>query len=159
MKNPSVTAGFTMIETIIAVAILMILTGFGVAGFIRFNDRQQVLAATKQVQLVLRTAQANARSRVTPTGCVQLQSVLVETSGNDLITKAECESGDYTMGTWSLPSAMSMTPNPMSVSFRTLHGGVISPSGIPLVITVQSTNFDYQFEVSGGGDISMGQFL
>lgn len=155
-------AGFTLIEMIVAVAIIVIVTGFSIASFIRFNDRQQVQTAARELQLQLRAAQTKARVRETPTGCSTLERFRVSRSGSVLTTSAVCINGGSTqvvpVNTWTIPSGITITPATFSVEYKTLHGGATTTPDSPLVLRVAGYD-SYEFEISRGGDIGTGGFV
>lgn len=58
---------FSLIELVVAIGIMLVLLGGGLAAFIRFNDKQKVIDTAKEVQQLAKTAQIKARARETPT--------------------------------------------------------------------------------------------
>jgi prepilin-type N-terminal cleavage/methylation domain-containing protein len=53
--------GFTLVEMLITISIMLIITGGGIAAFIGFNERQNVQVAVKELQTMLRSAQVKAK--------------------------------------------------------------------------------------------------
>lgn len=161
MKILQQKSGFTLIEMMVAVAIMIAMTGVGVAGFIRFNDRQEVSNAAKQIQHIMRSAQSKARVKELPGGCTNLFSYEVYRSGNGPINvRANCQSGtNVQLSSWTTPTNLSITPSSFSVKFRTLHGSAGISGGTSLIINViKSSEHDYEFVVNNGGEITTGGF-
>jgi len=161
MKILQQKSGFTLIEMMVAIAIMIILTGMGIAGFIRFNDRQEVSNAAKQVQHIMRSAQSKARVKELPSGCTNLFSYEVHRSGGGPINvRANCQSGvNASLSSWTVPANLSVTPSSFSVKFRTLHGSAEISGGTSLTINViKGSEYNYEFVVNNGGEITTGGF-
>lgn len=170
MNKHSSARGFTLIEMIVTVAIFLIVVSFGIAGFIRFNDRQQVLTKAKEIQLIFRSAQAKARVKESPSGCESLEGFRVRRSGSSLITSALCLNAamggtlvEVQTSTFAIPNNLSVSPGAFRVDFKTLHGGAeIDPPVADdevLELTVEGSSFEYAFEISPGGSITSGDFV
>lgn len=165
MKNQSKNLGFSLIEMLVAIAIMIVLAGLGIASFIRFNERQQVANTAKQIQHIMRTAQSKARVKEIPSGCSTLFSYEVHRSGSGPINlRANCQTGvNPQLSSWTAPSGMSVSPGSFSVKFKTLHGSAeIKINGVPNNILTtnikKGTEYDYQFNVTSGGEITSGNF-
>ncbi|MBU0979104.1 MAG: prepilin-type N-terminal cleavage/methylation domain-containing protein [Patescibacteria group bacterium] len=58
--------GFSLIELVVAIAIMILLLGGGIAAFAKFNDKQKLLSASRELGQLLRIAQTKARAREIP---------------------------------------------------------------------------------------------
>lgn len=54
--------GFSLIELLVSIAILLLLLGMGIAGYISFNDRQKLSQSAELVREAVESAQVSARS-------------------------------------------------------------------------------------------------
>lgn len=54
--------GFSLIELLVSIAILLLLLGMGIANYISFNDRQKLTQAAELVREAVESAQVSARS-------------------------------------------------------------------------------------------------
>lgn len=159
--------GFTLIELIITVAIAAMVIGGGIAGFVSFTDRQEVLNTAKEVQQMMRTAQSKARVRDVPSSCTNPDKPLlfyqVEVQSSEAVLRAGC-------GTFGSPVLVEVNkktfPNNVTgpastiiLRFTTLEEGVTDGTNLilssPQTITIKkagSTSFN--FNVAASGQIS-----
>jgi len=156
-KSKKLVLGFTLIELIVTITIMMLLLGSGIVSYLRFNDRQAVLAAGEELTAILRVAQTRARVGDRPDGCDQLQAYHVrlpfESSVVSLV--AECENGSFTRSQITL-SANTQATQAIDIGFRVLHGGVINPGTVTLS---SPQGLEYQLSVTEGGEITGGQLV
>jgi prepilin-type N-terminal cleavage/methylation domain-containing protein len=146
--------GFSLIEMLVAITIMMILVGMGVAAFLTFNDRQTLVQAAKTVQGHMRAAQVKARAGDSPAGCSGLQAYAVRMAVNSNILRlvAVCENGEVAYQQHELPTSVA-ADSAVDIQFFGLHGGVNNPS----TVTLGSQSWQYSFFVSKGGEISEGE--
>jgi type II secretory pathway pseudopilin PulG len=151
------SGGFTMIELMVSISIMILLVGGGIASFITFNDKQQLQGSTKMVQTYLRTAQTKARVGDRPEECSRLDGyeVQVPQGSTTLSLVAICE-GDGTevpvqSTTLEKVESISFEGGELSILFKVLHGGTEDEG----TVTITSTNgATEQFNVSAGGEIT-----
>jgi prepilin-type N-terminal cleavage/methylation domain-containing protein len=159
IKLNSYSLGFTLIELMIVTTIIMLITGGGIASFLSFNDKQQVLNSAKELQGYLRTAQTLARVGETPTGCDRLIGYKVVTADAGSIKEvsllAVCSSGDIQRDVFSLSEGVTLSSD-IEITFLGLYGGVTGASQIDIT---SDSGRSYSFEVSSGGEITQGGFL
>lgn len=170
LRTSSAQHGFTLLELLISVTIMTILIGGSIAGFITFQTRQEVLAAAKTMQQLVKTAQGKARVRETPTAALvggttcnsagsRLQGYRMEVSGNTMYIKALCGSSTTsyieaaTVQTQDLPSGITYS-GPQYTDFFTLYRGISISGGAPGTYAVSNGSVQYSFTVSAGGAIS-----
>ena len=159
--------GFTLIELLITVAIAAIVVGGSIAGFVRFNERQEVQNTAKEVQQLMRTAQSKARVRDAPDAavdgpCFKLTSYQVERTANAFTLKPNCEleSGAASLGTEvgnvAIPTGMTVNPAAgLTTDFTTLENGVVFSDGsTSKVFSFAKNGYTYSFTVSANGNIS-----
>jgi len=170
-------AGFTLIELLVTIGIIVLVTGGGIAGFINFNDKQQVTTAVKDIQTMMRAAQIKARAGEGAEAC-PLQATLtngklrgyeVALSGNNLIMNSVCADLSTTVkiprtaSTISLDGVSVTFDNASNaVEFLSLKGGTNTghTGATPLVVTISGNAglYEYTFEVKPGGEITEGAF-
>lgn len=173
--------GFSFIELLITVSILIAVVGGGIASYISFNDRQTVIAATKELQTILRSAQTKARVRETPPACTQASGFPLQgwrvtaqagVAGPTVRLFASCgrveENGelDQEMGVvreYQLPSTITLNTDngDLDVRFWALYGGVqfVGTGDATRTITIEGYNREWEFMIREGGEITEGDWL
>jgi hypothetical protein len=131
----------------------------GIAGYVNLNDRQTLINASKELQVLLRSAQKKARVGDKPVGCDTLNAYSVTTVtgvGSQAVLKAECRTGStntsYTIDTLQFPPNVQMSEAHV-IRFYVLQGGVTSAYTYQL----QSNGGTYTFKVDDGGSIDEGK--
>ncbi len=163
-------AGFTLIELLVVISIVLLTTGAGIAGFVNFNDRQQVQTTVKDVQELMRSAQVKARAGEGADSCAvnrKLKGYRVSVSGNFVQLHQMCvlatNPSDVVAVTpprsqLSLDNiSVSMTP----VTFLALRGGVDTGGvgNMTIIVSGQYSSLTYQFQVLATGEITDGAFV
>lgn len=180
IKNQSSkNRGFTLIEMIVTIAIMLVVTGGGIATFMRFNDKQEVVTAVNELQTLLRAAQVKAKvgedadfCRTTYTGppAESLRGYRVRAvDGTNTVTlDTVCSAGKFTptgsrhydlrdeitFGN-SVSVGMESGGN-INMEFLSLLGGV---DGFGEIEIIGSSGNTYRFEVTKGGEIKEGDWL
>ncbi len=145
--------GFTLIELVITVGISMLLIGGIVVNYNSFNDTQ----ALKQVGLTLknnlRLAQVKSTSVIKPeSGCTQLVGYRVTFAASSYATQAQCTEGLVGEATTVvLPSGVTFSPIPTSVTFAALTHTLVS--GNPLNVTLLGRSKRYLLQISANGEV------
>ncbi len=149
-------AGFSLIEMLVAITIMMVLVGAGMAAFLTFSDRQNLVQAAKTVQAHMRSAQVKARAGDTPENCQRLEgySVRMSAGSNRVRLLAICENGEYLYDRYDLPLSVTAQSG-VDIEFLGLYGGVNNPSTVTLV----SQDWQYAFDVTKGGEITEGNLV
>lgn len=159
--------GFTLIELMITITVMVILVGGSLAGFITFRENQQVLTSLKEVQQMARDAQTKARVRETPSSCNadgnRLQGYRLRfNSATSVAVHPLCGSDAQIAnpGTLSELSAIqtktlsdvTLSGYPTYIDFYTLHRGLSTTS----TYTIKTSGFgsDYCFDIESSGAIS-----
>lgn len=154
-------SGFSLLELIIATAIVVLVAGGGIAGFVSFTDRQEVLNTALEVQQLMRTAQSKARVRDVPDLCdaTPLTSYQVTVESSSIALVAVCGSSQ-TIKTYTFPNGVTIIPQ-QSIKFATLDQLVTKPDGSqlpgdpPLITyTISKGTYSFAFTVSSTGAIS-----
>lgn len=147
--------GFTLLELVISVAIMMLLVGMGVATYLQFNERQQVTSAAKELQELMRSAQTRSRSGDVPPGCGTLSGYLIEgfVGSSQILMYAVCSGGNILRSSLTLTGGVAPVAG-INMTFQNLKGGVTNPGIVTL--RTPSLTYSYSFLVSQGGEISQG---
>lgn len=148
--------GFTFLELLVSITILMLIVGGGIASYIVFNERQQLTGAAKELQAYFRSAQTRARSGDVPPGCETLTGYAVKAfSDSSLVTvRAICSNGDIVRSEHNLTGGVMPNTN-FDVIFGVLKGGVTGAQDISLSLGSRS----YTFKVTAGGEITQGELI
>ncbi len=169
--------GFTLIEMIVTIGIMLMLAGGGIAAFIRFNDKQTVQVAVNDLQTLLRAAQTKAKVGENAESCrtnflptvLSLRSyrVNLDEDTNTAILSAVCTDGKFPpygrieyiersrINFDSNVSARIQGGGSLDVEFLSLLGGV---DGAGIVEVSRLGAYTYDFEISSGGEIREGAF-
>lgn len=175
----SKSGGFTLIEMLVVIAIIVLLVGGGIAGFLTFKDKQTILDSVKQLKTYIQLAQSYAQSGELPdTGCIgyldtySLRFDSADSLGctaNNLCLVAICIDpvGGVTQATRNeqpLPDGVTVSALPnygldLDFDFRILAGGVCldgdctaaGPSNS--TITVGYNGASYEIIIQEGGEV------
>jgi prepilin-type N-terminal cleavage/methylation domain-containing protein len=145
--------GFSLIELMVSVTILMLIVGGGLASYITFNEKQQLSGAAKELQTYFRSAQTRARSGDVPSGCDKLEAYSVQMAQDTsaVSVRAICTNGNIVTADHNLTGGV--TPNTaVDITFNVLRGGVSGAQNITLILGARS----YSFAVTIGGEITQG---
>lgn len=147
--------GFTLLELLISVTIMMLLVGLGVASFITFNERQQLTGAAKELQEFFRSAQTRARTGDVPVGCGTFSGYNVQMAIDNPSVQmyAVCSTGNILRSEKTLTGSARPTVG-INMTFINLKGGVTNASSI--VMRLPSGSLTYSFKVTEGGEITQG---
>jgi prepilin-type N-terminal cleavage/methylation domain-containing protein len=149
--------GFTLIELLVSVTIMLLLVGGSMAAFIRYNDRQALVGAVRELQGYLRSAQVKAQAGDKPDDCDRLLGYVVTASQQSPVTvmlTANCDNEDFIRQTATLPEGVSLSA-PLTLEAAVLQGGFSAGTTITLTSTAGQ---EYSFSVTRGGELSEGTF-
>jgi len=96
VKNYSIPFGFTLIELMITIVLVVLLSGGALAAYLNFNKSQTMQNDARQVLSELNKARTMATSQQYPAGCTSLQGVKVAGDANetDITVTTLCGSGN-----------------------------------------------------------------
>ncbi|MBU1326710.1 prepilin-type N-terminal cleavage/methylation domain-containing protein [Patescibacteria group bacterium] len=146
--------GFTLIELVIATALLLLLAGSIVANYNNYSDKQRIRQEALTLKNDLRLAQIKAISVQKPaSGCSGYIGMNVTFSANSYSIQALCSEGligDILQHV--LPSAVTFNPVPAPLTFRALTHTLTSDATETILLTGASGN--YEIRVASNGDIT-----
>lgn len=147
--------GFTLVELLIVVTILVLILGSGLASFTAFNRRERLKQTALTFKSNLRLAQTKAISAEKPlTGCTEFFGMRIAFTASGYSMQHECtpEGLVSTVSTVVLPSGVSFLAVPSDFSFRALSG--TANISADRTITFTNTNKQYSIVVSPNGNVS-----
>ncbi len=160
--------GFTLIEMLVVISIIMLTVGFGFVNFFNFRSRQLVENTAREIVVFLRQAQNNAKlgdrgegggctknptAIAEKTGNYKLDSWQVDLSANQIEAKAICGSANSNPKVYSLPEGVTLSPSG-KINFSSLFGRT-SLTGIANdQIRISDGQYSFQFFLEAGGAIS-----
>ena len=129
MRRTNFAGGFTLIEILVSVTLLLVLSGLMVANYNGFNDSQVVKQAASSMRSNIQAARTQAASGVKPAGtCDELVGYEVDFTQTTYKVSALCIiSGDQQImpngTTYTLPTGVIFEPIPDSTIFYALDRG------------------------------------
>ncbi len=128
MRQSSYLHGFTLIEILVSVTLLLVISGLMVANYNGFNDAQVVKQAASTMRSNVQAARTKAATGVKPTGCDQLVGYEVDFTQGTYTVSALCMVGGSQQvlpnGTvYPLPEGVIFSPIPLSTIFYALDRG------------------------------------
>ncbi len=130
---------FTLVEILVAMTILAIIAGVGIAGFRLAAQRQSVDAAQGHLVGVLSQAQSNASAGVENSSCgaTSLSGWRVTFTANTYTIEALCGATTFSSKTYTLATAITITtlPVPNPILFKTLRSGTNIPNTTTITLT------------------------
>ena len=122
--------GFTLVELLVSIIILLTLSGLLIAGYNGFNNTQAAKQGAASLKINLESARSKAAYGLKPDGCSSLEGYLVQFPTNTTYTVvAFCTVsgvaepvGDVT--TFVLPPGLIFSPIPQQFMFLPLNQGV-----------------------------------
>ena len=156
------SAGYTLIEILVAITIVGLLFGVGYANFRGFSQRQAVLNAGKLIQGDLRLAQQMALGGQKPDNVMcdspnTLNGYNFKVySTSEYKIEADCSGGSVATKEVTLsPDVLLSTPVPNPISFKVLGNGTNIPSSenAILVLSQVGTGSSFTITLTSGGQI------
>ncbi|HEY4504535.1 MAG TPA: prepilin-type N-terminal cleavage/methylation domain-containing protein [Candidatus Paceibacterota bacterium] len=149
-KIQNYSAGFTLIELIVVLAVAAVISLVGIAAFVLYSQSQSLNATAADIANMFNVAKSRAASGVKPSSCVSQTlsgyKISLVTSGDTYGLYAVCSSGDYGILAGKLRSNIAFDPTSSETFFfPVLTGGftgegtiVLNGFGQTKTITVDS---------------------
>lgn len=150
--------GYTLLELIISITIIVTVFTIGLANYQSFARRQTLLGATAKLKTDLRLVQELALAARKPEGgvCDSLEGVrILNTSPTTYKVRAVCKNGTHDVG---MPYDLTDKYRNVRVSnfnilFKVLGQGVDTDSDITIVVTNELTSETRQVTITKGGEV------
>lgn len=154
--------GFTLVELLIVIAILLTVLSLGVASFNSFNRRETLKQAALTLKSNMRFSQAKAISAQKPaSGCTTYLGMRMSFTSNTysmqhectpegVIVTADCSSGSI-RDCVILPAGVQISPVPSDFTFQTVTNTVNISADRSIVLT--NGTLSYTLVVSPNGNI------
>lgn len=158
-------SGYSLIELIVVMFVVVTLLGAGVLSYRDFSRRQQVIGAARQVKADLRLAQTEALAGKKPVSgalsCDTPTSVLSRynfrrTSAITYVIEAVCVSPNVTVPVRNVTLPVNTTiDNFTTISFKPIGDGTFMAAGdsITIIVRAAGTTFTQSITVNSSGDI------
>lgn len=147
--------GFTLVELLVVVSVLMVILGFGVARYTAFNRRERVKQAAFTLKATLRFAQTKAISAEKPSsGCTTYLGMRVSFTATSYSTQHECSPEGLTgpVTSVAIPTTITFLPVPASFIFLTRTNTVDIADTVTLTLTNGTET--YQLSVTPSGSVN-----
>lgn len=146
--------GFTLIELIVTVGVVLLIAGGVVANYNNYTDNQRVRQAALTLKNDLRFVQARAFSAEKPTGgCSELVGYVISFTNTNYSIQSQCIEGPVgSIATVNLPTGITFFPIPSSLTFRVLTRGIANDN--PVTITLVGRMKQYRLQINPKGDIN-----
>lgn len=145
-------AGFTLIELIVVITLIIIFSSMSMVAYFQFSQRQETIDDARNFVTVLRRFQAKAKNLVYPAGCTGLVRYNLKSDGfgednetsKKVTAKAICANNTYTVITGEKVLDKTYFANDVDVNFQAGSGN-ISPVG---TYSLTNTNDSYRIVVT-----------
>ena len=155
MKNINSHSGFTLIELMVSVTLIVILSGMSLSNYFQFSQRQAVLNDARNLVTELRKVQAMARNLVYPENCIGLQGYEMQSVGDQSVSvTAVCSSGSFTVVSGEKILVEATLPDDMKLTYGAGSGTITPPA--TYVLTNSTNNYQVSVVTDGLGNISVG---
>ncbi len=162
-KDQSNRSGFTLVELLVVISILMTMLALGMSRYNAFNRRERVKQAALTLKATLRLALTKAISSQKPTsGCTTYLGVRVSFTTGTYQTENECEPEGViltadcalpdTRDCVILPTGITFLPVPASFTFLTRSNTVNIDNAETLTLTNGIESYSLSITPSGSVD-------
>ena len=157
--------GYTLIEILVAITIMVLLFLTGFASYREFSRRQELVSAVRKVQGDLRQAQENAIASKKPASCTVLDGyyfVVIPSGSYEIQYVCDGLSVTGVEKSVNLPSGItisglspSLTPQANAILFKTLGQGTNIPAAGTTSFILTQANYakTATITVTAGGEI------
>ena len=149
---PACRQGFTLIELVVSIAILLLLMAGLLASYNNYNQGQQLKQAAQTVTANLRLGQSKAISALKPaSGCTEVQGYNVSFTAITYSIQARCTEGLVGTSTdLTLPVNVSFSPVPASFVYGVITRGLLNTNNsVSLVLVGFSRSYQLIVEPNG----------
>ncbi|MBU1070818.1 prepilin-type N-terminal cleavage/methylation domain-containing protein [Patescibacteria group bacterium] len=143
--------GYTLIELVVVIGVLMVLVTFGIVSLVSFKERREVLGDARSLAVLLRQVQIKSSAVEIPSGCSSVAEFEIVFSGSEVNLLARDPSGGICKPSTVVLSFITGTKFVIggSVVFKVPSGSTEST-----IISVFNHDIQYDLEVSKAGSVS-----
>jgi prepilin-type N-terminal cleavage/methylation domain-containing protein len=153
IRPPAGRQGFTLIEIIVSVMLILILSGLLVAGYNGYTSTQSITQAAVTLKSNLRSVRTSAISGMKPANCDTLVGYTItfpsattyRTSGVCMVGGVQQATG--TTASYQLPPGVTFSPVPQTITFYSINQAPTVAQNISLVS--QSKTVTIQVSANG----------
>lgn len=154
--------GFTLVELLIAITIIVLLFTIGTAAYRSYSRRQVLVETVSTLKADLQLAEQKAASGVRPTGCtnsVVLRGYIVRFTSTGYTVYADCvdpagwNSTDPEVGQYNFPATVAKTAGSSEITFKVLGQGTTSSTDDTVTLNQEVTNQTAVITITKGGSI------
>lgn len=146
-------AGFTLVELIVVIGIILMTTGIGIATFTRSREKRLVFDEARQVSDLIRTAGRKSIAGEKPQSCLLSTLERYEVrivSGTVVESWAICQGNDSMISSLELTkSVITSPPGDTEIGFTTVSAGVS-----PETVTICGSGYKFLITVTSAGSVS-----
>ena len=164
-------SAFTLVELLVAVSIILLVSGIGLANFVRYKEKKRVKSVTQKIYELALAAKIKAQNRQAPanevchtTNPISAYHFKIDTTldPNKVSVTPVCGDDEYSVissdDEFNLDSDLKVNRD-VSIYFYSLNqtpklDGGWPVGGQPLSITVSDGKATYGFTIDQGGNIS-----
>ncbi len=147
--------GFTLIELMVTMTIIILLSGASLVTFVNYRDVRSTSDEAAAVAERLRTVQIKATAveiPPPPSGCVTVSNYVVTYGGSNLSVTATCPGvGSVGISSLSLTLENSVFQNSGTITF---DSRTVSALAIPSTISICGNKKSFTITVSGSANVS-----
>lgn len=157
MVSDSRKSGFSLLELLVVMGIMLSLTGMVISNYSSFSSNQKVKQAGRTLKNDFRFIQNRAASGVKPsTGCTTLVSYRFTFTETSYQYQPICNTGPVTNTAVviNLPSDVKFSPVPAPFDFQVLTGISLLSNSTSQTFSLVTSSRTYEVSVSNNGDIN-----
>lgn len=158
MKRLNHHLGFSLVELMVSITIVLVLSSSALAAYYQFSQRQETLNDTRNFVTFLQRVQARARNLVYPPGCTGLIGYRVfvncGASCKNINASAVCSSGDVV---YVADQKVLETVNFPAVDVTFLAGSGAISSPVQYVFTNANETYESLVEIDQNGIITFAE--
>jgi len=155
------SVGYTLIEILIVVSIIVLFTGLSLAYYRGFDEQRKLDAETKQLIDILNLAEKKSvAADLSPLGlnpsCSDFRGYWVSLTGTSYSLKLNCAGVDTLIQTYTLGSGMTLLVSDATVTdilFKPLYSGTNLSTPISVTLTNSSNNKCTKIQINPVGTV------
>lgn len=133
-----VDRGFTLIEVMVTVVIIVVLTGGSISAYLNFNKSQSIDSDGRELMTAISRARALSANLVYPTGCTKLKGYSLKSADvsgihSGVIVTAKCDPADIVGVTEKLLKS-SYFLSPFDITFSPGSGYLASGVDLDIIL-------------------------